>query len=182
MNSGTTPICKTLQNSLAALFAGLVLLMATMAPAAAQNGPPPKSLMYPQGWTECAQENGWCNFYGGIRDVAYGAQGQFVYLLSVSDNLMCGIGQFWNDDPAPGVRKTCWVSNGKSRFATAAVCAAENGTCNVTGSGTVWFGGSGQFFPKTISAAEGQTTAVGCNNSVFGDPASGKIKYCVFTP
>jgi hypothetical protein len=165
------------------LTAGLLLTLAFAAPASAQNAAPPKNLTYPQGWTECAKEGGWCNFLGAIRDVAFGAQGQYVYMLALPDNQLCSNGAFWGDDPAPGKSKSCWVSNSKSRLATAGLCTVEGGTCTVPGSGTVWYGGGGQYLPKMISAAAGQSTSVGCNNSNFGgDPAPGKTKYCLLTP
>jgi hypothetical protein len=169
--------------ALAALLAGLALSLAAAGAASAQDIPPPKTLTYKEGWTRCTGENGWCQFYGGIRDVAYGANGRYIYLLAVQDNVYCNNGNFWDNDPIRGVTKACWVSNGKSRLATAQVCAAEGGTCNITGSGTVWYGGAGQFVPRQVDVTDAnQVTAVGCNSGVFGDPNRGQPKYCLVTP
>jgi MSHA biogenesis protein MshQ len=52
-------------------------------------------------------------------------------------------------------------------------CAAENGTCTPPSSATVRYGANNVY--ATISNING---AVGCNNSVFGDPLLGVVKQC----
>lgn len=157
---------------------GTILLSST---AFAQS--PPKTLTYSQGWTQCAAEGQNCWFPGTVRDVAYGANGGYIYLLAVKDSVKCTNGDFWDNDPKPGVPKTCYVYNGPSRLARSEMCAPENGNCVVTGSRTVWFGADGQFVPKNISQDETATTSVACTKGNFGsDPNRGLPKYCLRTP
>ena len=51
-------------------------------------------------------------------------------------------------------------------------CAAENGTCSISGYRTVAFGANGRFDYGTL----GNSTA--CTTGVFGDPAPGVVKAC----
>ena len=51
-------------------------------------------------------------------------------------------------------------------------CAAENGTCSVSGSSVIAFGANGRF--NYVSAS----SATACSDTVFGDPASGVAKWC----
>jgi hypothetical protein len=51
-------------------------------------------------------------------------------------------------------------------------CAAENGTCAVSGSSVVAYGAGGRF--NYVSAS----SATACSNAVFGDPNSGVAKWC----
>jgi hypothetical protein len=144
---------------------------------------PPKTLTYSQGWSQCASEGNYCWFPGTVRDVAYGANGGYIYLLAVKDNVKCTNGEFWDNDPKPGVSKSCYVYNGPSRLAQSEMCAAENGSCSVTGSRTVWFGANGQFVPKNISQDDTAITSVACTKGNFGsDPNRGLPKYCLKTP
>lgn len=182
MNVRATGLAASCQKLLAGLFAILVLSLAFAAPASAQEIPPPKTLTYAQGWTKCASDGGWCNFFGGVRDVAYGANGKYIYLLGVQDNTLCNQANFWDADPAHGIAKSCYVSNGRSRLANARVCASENGMCTFTGSATVWFGSAGQFIPRQVVSADGQSNTVHCHLNVFGDPNRGLLKYCMATP
>jgi len=60
----------------------------------------------PPGYTFCAWEDERCSF-GGVADVAYGANGQFAYRSGVSGGIDCNNGVF--GDPRPGVRKACFA-------------------------------------------------------------------------
>ncbi|MEH3085258.1 MAG: hypothetical protein PGN26_01665 [Xylophilus ampelinus] len=51
-------------------------------------------------------------------------------------------------------------------------CAAENGTCAVSGMRTVRYGANGKYVYKTAMGN------VACNNATFGDPAMGVVKSC----
>lgn len=51
-------------------------------------------------------------------------------------------------------------------------CANENGTCTFTGKKQVCYGANGYY--NCITA----TNSASCNNTTFGDPASGKVKAC----
>ncbi len=59
------------------------------------------------GWTQCASENGICNF-SGTRVVAYGANGIFVQ-KTFTNGANCNNSTF--GDPTPGVVKNCWYQN-----------------------------------------------------------------------
>jgi Bacterial alpha-L-rhamnosidase 6 hairpin glycosidase domain len=52
------------------------------------------------------------------------------------------------------------------------MCAAENGTCAVSGNSVVAYGAGGRF--NYVSAS----SATSCSNSVFADPDSGVVKWC----
>jgi len=54
-------------------------------------------------------------------------------------------------------------------------CAPEGGTCIVSGTQQVRYGGNGVFATKTV------TGSVACTNAVFGDPAPGVPKRCEST-
>jgi hypothetical protein len=51
-------------------------------------------------------------------------------------------------------------------------CAAENGTCAVSGLRTVRYGANGTYVYKTVMGN------VACNNATFGDPIMGVVKTC----
>lgn len=53
-------------------------------------------------------------------------------------------------------------------------CAAENGTCNFTGTKEVWYGANNSW------AVAAKTNGVGCNNTIFGDPIVGTTKRCYY--
>lgn len=181
MQSCAKRLAKLIHKVSLMVSAAVVLPMAFMSTAAAQETPPPTTLTYPKGWTKCADEGSACWFLGDVRDVAFGANGQFVYLLAVQDSVHCGRDEFWDNDPSKGQKKSCWYSNFRSRMRTGTVCAAEGGNCTVTGNGTIWFGGGGQFYSKQITAADNQQTTVYCHRNVFGDPHQKVAKYCIFT-
>ena len=60
----------------------------------------------PSGYTFCAWEDERCRF-GGTADMAYGANGTFVYRTGVRNGIDCNNGVF--GDPLPGVRKACYI-------------------------------------------------------------------------
>lgn len=181
MNFGSDSIISYFRKAVA--FACVCVAGAIWLSGSAMAQLPPKNLTYSQGWTSCAKEGDWCEFYGGIKDVAYGANGRYIYLLGVQDNVMCSNGEFWESDPIKGVSKQCYYSTGPSRLARATICSGEFANCSVTGTATIWFGGNGQFVPKNITAADGVTTTVACTSTAFGsDPNQGQRKYCLVTP
>jgi hypothetical protein len=181
MNSCANQLAKRIQKLLVGLFSTALTLSVFISPALAQETPPPTTLTYPKGWTKCADEGGPCWFLGDVRDVAFGGNGNFVYLLAVQDSVACNRDEFWDNDPSKGNKKSCWYSNFRSRMRTGTVCAAEGQTCTVTGNGTIWFGGGGQFYSKQITAPANQQTSVFCHRNVFGDPHQKVGKYCIFT-
>lgn len=58
----------------------------------------------PDGFAYCSNENSDCT--GGLRDVAFGTNGKFVYLYSVTGAIPCSWQVF--DDPAPTLLKKCY--------------------------------------------------------------------------
>jgi hypothetical protein len=60
----------------------------------------------PAGYTFCAWEGERCRF-GGVADVAYGANGRFAYRQGVRDGINCTNEVF--GDPVFGVRKACYT-------------------------------------------------------------------------
>ena len=82
MNSCAIRLAKQLQKMLIGVLSVFAVLSASTSPAVAQETPPPTTLTYPKGWTKCADEGGPCWFLGDVRDVAFGGNGNFVYLLA----------------------------------------------------------------------------------------------------
>ncbi|GAA3259569.1 MGH1-like glycoside hydrolase domain-containing protein [Dactylosporangium siamense] len=122
----------------------------------------------PSGWSTCAAENGTCSF-SGPRMVAYGANGAFATRL-VTGGTACANAVF--GDPLFGVAKSCYTPPAGGPAPGWTQCAAENGTCTVTGVRTVAYGANGAF---AYTAASGQLS---CGNGTFGDPVSGVAKAC----
>lgn len=57
-------------------------------------------------------------------------------------------------------------------------CATENGTCNAPADAVIRYGTS---LSNPVAYYKNLSGLVGCNNTVFGDPASGSTKYCWYT-
>jgi hypothetical protein len=135
-------------------------------------------------WTTCASENGTCNF-SGTRQVRYGANGSYVY-QSLTGPVACNNATF--GDPAVGYAKTCAYADSTttttsptttsttSGSGTWTTCASEWGTCSFSGTALVRYGANGSYYYQTA------TGSIGCNNSVFGDPAVGYSKSCSYSP
>lgn len=58
-------------------------------------------------------------------------------------------------------------------------CSAENGTCAVSGTGTVVYGSAAQ---GRFNRLANQSGSVACSNATFTDPASGFAKACYVYP
>ncbi|WP_439657199.1 alpha-L-rhamnosidase-related protein [Lentzea sp. HUAS TT2] len=130
--------------------------------------PLPISGELPAGYTHCATENGRCTFTG-TRNVAYGA-GSHTFKTATS-GISCANDAF-GADPAANVAKSCYVAP-LGAPAGYTECAAENGTCTITGYGrNVAYGANGAFIYRVFSS----TTQ--CTNAVFGDPIGGVAKSC----
>ena len=119
-------------------------------------------------WAKCASENGTCSFSGAMT-VAYGAGSSFAY-STANGGTSCSNSVF--GDPDNGVAKSCYVIGGPPSSATWTSCSAENGSCSFSGTHEVAYGANGQYFYGSFSGG------TSCNNSVFGDPASGVVKNC----
>ncbi|MEO6703803.1 MAG: hypothetical protein ABI140_17090 [Jatrophihabitantaceae bacterium] len=124
------------------------------------------------GYLACSGEGGACTGTGWN---AFGVNGHFNY-LAANGTYPCTYSTF--GDPASGQVKACYnlASNGAGGPAGYTLCASENGTCSFSGTASVAFGTAGQF---NYGAWTG---GVGCNYSVFGDPAPGQVKACYYQP
>jgi len=124
----------------------------------------------PAGYTYCAGENGSYTFSQAV-DLAYGANGAFVYKTGVA----AGTITFNNatfGDPISGVAKAGYYKI--SAFVGPAgysYCAAENGSYSFSQTVDVAYGANGAFNYKY-----GVSGAVAFTNSNFGDPISGVVK------
>jgi hypothetical protein len=61
------------------------------------------------------------------------------------------------------------------QVATYTTCATEGGTCNFSGIREVRYGANGSYAYKIA------TSSIGCNNTVFGDPAHSYVKSCQYS-
>jgi hypothetical protein len=131
-------------------------------------------------WQVCAGEGGTCRFSGGST-VAYGAGNRWKK-LNFQNGAACN-NQTFGGDPAPGVKKTCYVE----ATATSSVpnridarwtrCANEGGNCRVGGVRSVAYGAQGKWVYLRVNGS------VACNNSSFRqDPAPGLPKSCFAEP
>jgi hypothetical protein len=143
-------------------------------------------------WIPCSGEGGTCVF-SGTREVRYGAGTSFS-TKTFTGSVYCSNSAF--GDPAKGQLKTCSYSSntiatsGGTSTTTPApapapttstandtgwtACAAEGGTCSVTGTHQVRYGANGFYAVKTV------TGPVACTNAVFGDPAYKIAKACSY--
>lgn len=127
----------------------------------------------PAGYTLCAAEGGTCT-PSGTQVMAYGA-GSYLY-RTVSGATLCANSAYGGADPAFNVLKSCYLApaGGPAGYTS---CAAENGTCNVSGTREVAFGTGGAFRFQTV------TGAVACTSAAFGtDPVHGVAKSCYTAP
>jgi hypothetical protein len=127
----------------------------------------------PAGWSACAGEHGICTAPApGL--IAYGAPGGYVYQAVAAGAVPCTTAAF-GGDPAYGTLKSCYLPppGGPSGYA---LCAAENGTCTVSGTRTVAYGLNGAYSYRSV------TGSVACGNSVFGDALYSVAKSCFVSP
>lgn len=112
----------------------------------------------------CAQEYGTC-VVGGNRYMAYGSAGHYFYRTAgfPSGNTVPCSNAFFGGDPAPGLIKTCYVSNYAYQATEGASASASR---------NIAYGANGVFNFKAIN---GTYT---CNNATFGDPIPGPTKAC----
>jgi hypothetical protein len=120
-------------------------------------------------YVQCATEGGSCQARN--KYVAFGANGKFRFLdphFSGGASVPCNNATFGNDDPAPGVRKACYVAN---YF----LDVPEGQATNVVGPSNprnVAFGANGKFNFATKSGF------FICDKATFGDPLPGVAKAC----
>ncbi len=121
-------------------------------------------------WTKCGGEGQTCATVAG-QPVAYGARGAFTYAVA-DGTTACGTPAFGRD-PVFGEAKDCYTRTGNPPT-LGTVCAAETGTCAVSGGQQVIaYGARGSYVYKTVSA----NTA--CTTKAFGaDPLPNVVKNC----
>ena len=122
----------------------------------------------PSGYSACAAENAQCAFTGP-RQVAYGANGAFKYLL-LSGGTGCTNAVF--EDPISGVPKQCYLAPDGAPVGGWTKCADEGAICAAVPGQPVAFGADGAF---SYSPATGNTA---CNTTNFGDPVKSVLKSC----
>ena len=130
------------------------------------------------GYTFCASEYANCAL-SGTMDVAFGAQGSYVFKSGLSGTISCGNATF-GSDPAYGWTKGCYTRpHGGGGPASFTYCTGEGGTCTGSGDVDVAYGAAvGSYLVQS-----GVVGAIGCNTSVFGgDPAYGWSKACYTRP
>jgi hypothetical protein len=127
----------------------------------------------PAGYTLCATEGGTCT-PNGTQVLAYGAGG-YAY-RTVSGGTTCSSTAFGGADPAYGVLKSCYLApmGGPAGYTA---CAAERGSCAVSGTREVAYGSNGAFRFQVV------TGSVACTNDAFGtDPVRNVAKSCYVAP
>jgi hypothetical protein len=124
----------------------------------------------PAGYQQCAQENGTCTF-NGTEDVAFGGSGAFRFTVATG-SIPCGTDEF-GADPLPGTVKNCYVATTGTPPGNWTQCAAEQGSCAVTGSQPIAFGADGAYWSTT---SNGTTN---CSAATVGvDPVYDVLKSC----
>jgi hypothetical protein len=116
-------------------------------------------------WTPCVGENGRC-YFNGPKVVRYGADGSYVSSL-VFKGVSCS--NVFFDDPAYGIPKSCDYADPVWKN-----CAAEGGTCSVSGTKFVRFGFGNDWSYRQVAGP------VACSGELFGDPAYGVVKTCEY--
>jgi hypothetical protein len=129
----------------------------------------------PEGYTWCAGEGGSFTLQGTC-DVAYGANGVFLYLTNRTGAISFNVSTF-GSDPVPNVLK-----NGYYKLSTPTVtpagptgytwCANEWGSFVLPGPSDVAYGGGTEF----IYAVNMSGTVTFTNTAFNGDPAHGVLK------
>ncbi len=121
----------------------------------------------PEDYSYCSSENRFCTFHG-TRNVAYGANGRFVYRMAYN-GIGCNNSNF--GDPIIGIGKACYIGPEDYSY-----CSREYRFCAFHGTRNVAYGANGKFVYRKA------TNGIGCNNSNFGDPIIGIVKACYIGP
>jgi hypothetical protein len=124
----------------------------------------------PAGYAACAAENGTCSFTGYGRNIAYGANGAFVYRV-FSAGTPCTNAVF--GDPIGNVAKSCYIASAGPPAGGWSQCAGEGGSCPAAAGQPVAYGAYGAF---RYATASGNTSCA--NGSFGGDPIPGEAKAC----
>lgn len=115
----------------------------------------------------------------GLLDIAFGSNGEFVYLRNQISDVACNRNAF-GSDPVPGFLKKCYVSKVPDYTPPAGYTlnVSENETVVIDGMLDIAFGVNGKFVYLL-----NQSTDVTCNSAEFGsDPERGVQKKCFTKP
>lgn len=147
-------------------------------------------------WAYCAPEGGFC-YVNATTTVSYGRDGCNYYYRTVTyappDSVgiacnnatwgdacggqvkQCNVYVTWGTNPSTATTMVCQTGSDNGVWTE---CAAESGTCTVSGTQVVRYGSSTQNYYKTV------TGSIACTNAAFGgDPYPGVPKTCsVGTP
>jgi hypothetical protein len=124
----------------------------------------------PAGYTPCAAENGTCSFTGYGRNIAYGANGAFMY-RTFNTSTQCTNTVF--GDPIGNVAKSCYIAPPGPPTGGWTQCAPEGGTCPAVNGQPIAYGAYGAFRYATA------TGNIACSNASFStDPIPGEAKAC----
>ena len=122
-------------------------------------------------WVACAQEGATCVTSGTVGAVRYGAAGAYL-VQQVSGSTPCTNAAF-GGDPLFGAVKQCSTLPLPGASTAWTVCAADGGTCPVSGTHVAAYGANGHFVFLAVSAP------FACASAAFGaDPAVGTVKTC----
>lgn len=123
----------------------------------------------PPGYRYCATEGGACSL-PSTSDVAYGANGRYLYKYDVSGFIACNNAAM-GADPAPYVVKGCFTVGGPPGFQ---YCATEGGLCHAYPFTPVAYGNNDVFVRELFFGFSAR-----CNNTAFGaDPTPYVHKAC----
>ena len=120
-------------------------------------------------WTECASENGTCN-YSGVMTIAFGANGDYNYATLGGGGAACTDTVF--GDPAYGTAKACYMMAPPPQFTHWDLCATNGGTCTFSGTEEVAYGADGRY---TYGS---HTSSTPCTTSALGNPEASGTTYC----
>ncbi len=123
-------------------------------------------------YTFCASEGGICGNLTGDRNLAYGANGKYLFTTVTNGPLVCTLSNFGTTDPAPGVAKACYYSPPIGYYSANLLppgviyCADEGQYCDFTGTGTGVIAVHGQYI---VSPFYGHfSNGFQCDQSTFG--------------
>jgi len=134
-------------------------------------------------YTYCTAEGGTCSF-SGVRNVAFGANGQYRF-FTVVNSTVCNNATFGPPDPIDGVTKACYYGPaigynypGTAQPYVGVYCADEGNVCKFSGQAGVFFGAD------KWDAYGGAISPVTCTTSGFNppdpDPDPGVVKTCAY--
>ncbi|BCE01179.1 discoidin domain-containing protein [Marinicellulosiphila megalodicopiae] len=118
----------------------------------------------------------------GQMDIAWGIDGDFVYLNNQTENITCENSSF-DFDPAVGKTKQCFTKVSDNNDAPDGFTFIANGQAyfDVVGTMDIAFGAEGKFnYRRNLHADYPNTLTLQCNRANFGDPIPSVNKKCYY--